>query len=444
MSVPDVRDLVHRPEAKAVQGYFDGLNHRTLGWLLFCSIPGATVAAMVLRTSVPWMASLWAGLLVVALLAAYLRRSYPAAGWSRQVLLALALAHAIVLASAIPEAGASYGLSGFMLPTVGLLLRLRRSEHWGLAAVFFGGAVWASAFRSMTDGTAATIGSLVGAAVFGVAMAGAASRISQAVAERFTVEFRRELSRATEETRMRGELRDAREIQLSMLPTGAPALDWLEFDGLSLPAAEVGGDYFDYFVLDRDRLAVVVADVAGHGVASGIVLSGMRSGLYLLREDLASPVTVLERLNRSVRETSPRRMFVTLQIAVFDRVERSVTVASAGHPPLIRVPSGGKGELVGADGLPLGTRLEPTYVADRRELARGDLFLFYSDGAIEVANFRGEPYGDRRLLDATRRSAQGSSARAVRDGVVNNLWRFKGDGIQRDDLTLVVVRIGAL
>jgi sigma-B regulation protein RsbU (phosphoserine phosphatase) len=258
------------------------------------------------------------------------------------------------------------------------------------------------------------------------------------------VEFRRELSRATEESRMRGELRDAREIQLSMLPTSAPALDWLEFDGFSLPAAEVGGDYFDYFVLDDDRLAVVVADVAGHGVASGIVLSGMRSGLYLLREDLDRPVTVLDRLNRSVRETAPRRMFVTLQIAIFDRARRQVTVANAGHPPLVRIPAGGKPGMMGGHGLPLGTRLEAVYSAESRALSRGDVFLFYSDGAIEVPNFRGEPFGDRRLLEAAGRSAEGSSARAVRDGIVNNLWRFKGDGVQRDDLTLVVVRVTAL
>jgi len=444
MPVLEVRDLVHRPESQAVQSYFDALNHRTLGWILAVSVPGSLVAALVMRGGQPLMSALWAGVLVADLASAYLRRVHPAASWSRQALLALIALLVAAVAAGLPEAPASYGLTGMLLPSIALLLRLRRAEHWGLAALFFAGGTWVVIGRGMVTGGGETFGTLLGLAVFGTVLAGAGSRISRAVAERFTGEFRRELSRATEESRMRGELRDAREIQLSMLPTSAPALDWLEFDGFSLPAAEVGGDYFDYFVLDDDRLAVVVADVAGHGVASGIVLSGMRSGLYLLREDLDRPVTVLDRLNRSVRETAPRRMFVTLQIAIFDRAKRQVTVANAGHPPLVRVPTDGRPGMMGGYGLPLGTRLEAVYSAESRALSRGDVFLFYSDGAIEVPNFRGEAFGERRLLEAARRSAAGSSARAVRDGIVNNLWRFKGDGIQRDDLTLVVVRVTAL
>ena len=85
---------------------------------------------------------------------------------------------------------------------------------------------------------------------------------------------------------MREELEDARAIQLAMLPSSAPEMGWLELQGMSLPATEVGGDYYDFLKVDEDRIAVVVGDVAGHGVASGLLLSGVRAGLHLLRGDL--------------------------------------------------------------------------------------------------------------------------------------------------------------
>ena len=125
--------------------------------------------------------------------------------------------------------------------------------------------------------------------------------------ERFVRDWRAELLREREQSRMRDELNSAREMQLSMLPRHDPEMDWLDFSGVSLPASEVGGDYFEHFKVNDSVLAVVIGDVAGHGMASGLVLSGVRSGLYLLRENLTSPVEVLERLNRLVRETAPRR-----------------------------------------------------------------------------------------------------------------------------------------
>ena len=138
---------------------------------------------------------------------------------------------------------------------------------------------------------------------------------------------------------MREEIEYARKIQLSMLPQLPPDIGWVELAAASLPATEVGGDYYDYFRLSGSQLALVIGDVSGHGLASGLLLSGVRSCLYLLEKDLAVPVAVLDRLNPMVRETTDRRTYVTLLCAVLDRAEDGsgvkVTVASAGHPPLL-------------------------------------------------------------------------------------------------------------
>jgi hypothetical protein len=129
----------------------------------------------------------------------------------------------------------------------------------------------------------------------------------------------------------------------------APDVGWLEMAALSLPASEVGGDYYDYFQLDDDRLAVVVGDVTGHGVASGLVLSGVRASLNLLAGEFEDPAAVLGRLNLMLKRTAPRRMHMTLGVAVFDRAGVRSPVALAGHPPavVIRAGDGSCGRWVG-------------------------------------------------------------------------------------------------
>src|SRR5213078_96198 len=108
---------------------------------------------------------------------------------------------------------------------------------------------------------------------------------------------------AQEQLRMRDELQYARALQLSMLPEGPPALEWVDLAGVSMPASEVGGDYYDYFVIG-ERLAIVSGDVAGHGLASGLVLAALRSGFTLLRDSLHDPAAVLRRLHDLIAETT--------------------------------------------------------------------------------------------------------------------------------------------
>ena len=241
---------------------------------------------------------------------------------------------------------------------------------------------------------------------------------------------------------MREELDDARKIQLSMLPRSTPNLAWLDLASASLPATEVGGDYYDYVPLDAERLAIVVGDVAGHGMASGLVLAAIRGGLHLLRGELARPLEALHRLDRMVHAVAPGRMYVTLQIAILDHRERRVTVVSAGHPPVLhyRARSGAVEEL-GRPAVPLGTGLDPRLGEDSEGLAAGDVLLFYSDGVPEATDVHGEAFGHQRLAAALSRSAIGSSAGEVRGSVLDGVNRFKGDVELADDLTVVVAKV---
>jgi hypothetical protein len=245
---------------------------------------------------------------------------------------------------------------------------------------------------------------------------------------------------AREQIRMRDELRYARELQLSMLPECDPALDWADLCAISIPATEVGGDYYDYFVAE-DRVAVVCGDVAGHGMASGLVLSALRSGFTLLRDSLADPAAVLRRLHDLVAETSRRRMLVTVTVVLLDRVKQRATIASAGHPPVILRRADGSVTFIDLFAPPLGVRLPVTIPQRTIDLLPGDVFVLHSDGIYETRNESGEIYGLDRLAAVVQ--THDGSAEELRDTILKDVEQFRGGEMQDDDVTVVVAKLAS-
>ncbi|MEA2162717.1 MAG: phosphoserine phosphatase RsbU/P [Thermoanaerobaculia bacterium] len=242
---------------------------------------------------------------------------------------------------------------------------------------------------------------------------------------------------AREQLRIRDELRFAREVQISMLPEAPPQLGWADVAGISLPATEVGGDYYDYYIVDG-RLAVICGDVAGHGLASGITLSALRSGFTLLRDELLDPAHVLERLQEVVTQSSRRRMMVTIAVLLLDHEKGLATFASAGHPPLLHIRAGAP-SYVEIFSTPLGARLGAKVPQQVLPFAPGDVFVLHSDGIYETVDSNGATYGLDRLGRIVAEC--NGSAEEIRDAVLRDVETFRGTEAQQDDVTLVVVRI---
>jgi serine phosphatase RsbU (regulator of sigma subunit) len=359
---------------------------------------------------------------------------------SRGTAIALVLLQAAALVIYNADAG-NEGAVVFtmMIPMAAVLLRLLPSEHVLLHLSLTAISVLAlttmplrqSRPREIVPPTVAVNGVCLAVALF----------ISRRKRKNIVAEWTERRASARAQIRMRDELMYARELQLSMLPECAPSLAWADICSISIPATEVGGDYYDYFV-EQDAVALVCGDVAGHGMASGLVLSAVRGGFALLHDSLANPAAVLRRLHDVVTHTTRRRMLVTISLVLLDRARRTAKIASAGHPPVIVRRSDGSVATVDLFAPPLGVRL-PVNIPQREiDMSPGDVLVLHSDGIYETRNALDEVYGLDRLQQIVRDHG-GSSAQALRDGILADLEQFRGGVEQDDDITVVVCRMTA-
>ena len=232
------------------------------------------------------------------------------------------------------------------------------------------------------------------------------------------------------------ELSLARDLQESLLPSDLPSAESIEFATLFEPSAAIGGDYFDILRIDEDRLAVVIADVSGHGLPTGLRMAMVKAALVILVEEAKPPEQIFTRLSDLIRSSRERRFFVTATIAVVDFRRGIIELTNAGHPPtyLLR---GGEAQEILLPGPPLGT-LGGDYGQRRIELEDGDIAVWLSDGLIEAANAAQDPFGYDRLLDSLRGDI--TSPELARERLLGALAAHTAGHPADDDRTLVAMQ----
>jgi serine phosphatase RsbU (regulator of sigma subunit) len=211
----------------------------------------------------------------------------------------------------------------------------------------------------------------------------------------------------------------------------------VEVETMFEPSAAIGGDYFDVLRRPGGRLAVVVADVAGHGLAAGLRMAMVKSALALLAEEPIEAAEIFERLRRLLRNRPGERGFVTLTLSELAVETGELAIANAGHPPCYLVRRSGEVEEIGLPSPPLGALAGEIGRADRR-LTPGDAVVWLSDGIAECASLAGEPYGYDRVAGAL--AGPFGSAAELRDRLLADLRRHCGSSPVADDRTLVVLR----
>ena len=216
------------------------------------------------------------------------------------------------------------------------------------------------------------------------------------------------------------------------------------------PADNCGGDWWGTTDLSRGRILLVVGDVTGHGVASAIMTGAAKAGYDLavrLQADQLTPSSLLEMMNVAIRSGARQRMLMTAVAVLFEPEQKQVRFANAGHmfPLLGRAAAEGRWSVspLVAHGPPLGAVETPSFTETVIPLQAGDVLLAATDGAVELANRRGEQFGERRLRSVLQQSA-GWDATGIRDAIAHALRRHvSGDdpGLS-DDVTFVVSKIG--
>ncbi len=448
MHSPDLQELVLVESGEALRRHFEALNYRRsrLFWVI---LAGISFAALVSFSGggTP-IVPLAGGVSLVTLLALVpLRKTERFRQSFTSLLFALFSLESILWIVLATEEGLAIGYSVVVVGSALLLLRLRTMEQLTIAAVATGAMAmrWIVLQPSAEGEAPGSLGGLVAVGIATFLAAAIGASITTRKRQEFLISLRFAASRERERLRMREELHDARAIQLAMLPREAPPVAGLDIAGVCVPATEVGGDYYGYFPTDDGSLAVAIGDVAGHGVASGLVLAGVRAGLYLLSDEIATePARVLGRLNTIVAAPGGQRLLMTLGLATFDRAHDRALWVSAGHPPPLHyVAARGTCETPPTAHPPLGTKLPMKLETAERSFCAGDVWLLVSDGAIEARDVRGREFGESELARSfTRLAANATSAGEILDGVLAELSRFRGGSPQDDDLTLVVVRAG--
>ena len=244
--------------------------------------------------------------------------------------------------------------------------------------------------------------------------------------------------------RLKHELAIARRIQLESLPQRTPQVESLDIAGVSLPALEVGGDYFDYLNGVGQQLTVIVGDVSGKGTSAALYMSKVQGILRSLHGFGLGPRELLVRANQLLYGDIERKSFITALGASFDTPERTVLVARAGHLPLYRYrASTGEVEKITPRGLGLALNEGAVFAEELEELRTtyeiGDILLFVTDGVTEARRSDGEQFGESGVEQVLRDFGQESAA-TIRDALLNSVTTFAGQEHQHDDQTIVVVK----
>jgi serine phosphatase RsbU (regulator of sigma subunit)/predicted ester cyclase len=243
--------------------------------------------------------------------------------------------------------------------------------------------------------------------------------------------------------RIEQELRVARGIQQAALPQEVPTLEGWQIAPYYQPAREVGGDFYDFFELEEDRVGVVVGDATGKGVPAALVVTATCSMLRAVAQSLgySSPGEVLARVNETLLARIPPNTFVTCFYAILEPESGRLLYANAGHNlPCCRDKHAAT-ELK-ARGMPLGLMPEMSYEEKESVLEAGEGVLFYTDGLVEAHNPQGEMFGTPRLLDLLSKRSEGG--RDLSATLMEDLERFTGEGWeQEDDITLLMLERSA-
>jgi sigma-B regulation protein RsbU (phosphoserine phosphatase) len=254
---------------------------------------------------------------------------------------------------------------------------------------------------------------------------------------RVAEELRAHQDRLLEQERLRKELEMCRRIQEEMLPHDPLRVPFAEVKGISLPAREVGGDFFNYFVLPDGEAALLVGDVSGKGVPAALLMANAQATLRARMTVERGLAPLAETLDQELAAGAPA--YLTLFLAILDGA--AMRYVNAGHNPPLLLHVDGRAEVLPATGRPLGLYPGGGYEERHVGLRAGDTLFLYTDGLVEAEDEAGEAFGLDRL-QALVAANRDSGPDGILAAVEHAVRAHRGRGEAADDATLVALRVG--
>jgi serine phosphatase RsbU (regulator of sigma subunit) len=253
----------------------------------------------------------------------------------------------------------------------------------------------------------------------------------------------RKLTRSVaERERINRELEIAADLQQKALPAAAPAVAGLEIAAKSIPAREVGGDYFDFVPLKSGKTGFVIADAAGKGFSGTLFMTNSRSVFRVISSEEEGPARVLRRANDYIAcdGASTKGLFITFLYVVYEPRARELVYANAGHfVPVVYESRFRRFKSLKGGGLPLGIYPNEEYAEESTTLSPGDVLVMYTDGILEAADSKKDMFGLGRLMTLVEAHAA-EKPQDILNHITQAVKDFVGDQAQSDDITLVVLK----
>ncbi len=246
-----------------------------------------------------------------------------------------------------------------------------------------------------------------------------------------------------EQQKLQNELEMGRRIQSELLPRQPFKSGFIEAQGISIPASQVGGDFFNYFALPGGEVALIVGDVSGKGIAAALLMANLQASLEIrlpLGPDLAD---LAGHLDLEISKNTPPEVYLTLFMAVLDKRQDTLRYVNAGHFPQFALHRDGTVDRLESTGRPLGLLPGDAYTERSVSLGRGDSLFLYTDGVIEAENPAGEPFGTDRL-EALLVQLRAGRADNILASVEQRLHEYRSGVEPADDTTMMVLKVGAL
>jgi len=257
-----------------------------------------------------------------------------------------------------------------------------------------------------------------------------------------TDDLRRNQEQLVKQERLSKELEMCRQIQNELLPRSGSSFPFAQVNGVSIPAREVGGDFFNYFPLPGGDVAIVMGDVAGKGVPAALLMANLQATLKARMPQERDLAELARWLDAEIDQNTPSEAYVTLFIGVLDHERLTLRCVNAGHNPQYVVRAAGGVERLEAGGRPLGLLPGGDYTARALDLSPDDFLFLFTDGLTEAENASGEEFGAKRLEQILIEAREDNPDRLLAR-VEEVVHEYRGGTVAADDATMLALKVGA-